>query len=77
MADHNVFAFTGPTPQGGYYPEYVSVNDRGGNLELSVRLANAEYASTIALTEQQVRDLQRALFAWLPGTTIVDAGAAA
>lgn len=60
----NIFAYT----QTGYqhtYPGYVSVNDREGLLELSVRAPGKAEAGSMTLTKDQARTLLEKLEKWL------------
>ncbi|MBX3504392.1 MAG: hypothetical protein KF895_02860 [Parvibaculum sp.] len=73
----NIYAHTAPA---GSYPEYVSVNARGGKIEIVVRSEQASdggpgAVAEIRLSEEQAREMTAALFAALGGTIGKDSAA--
>lgn len=66
MQQRNIFAYT---PPGAALPPYISVNERNGEIVVTVRSQGAESPSEIKLPRDQAKELYRALLREVTPTT--------
>lgn len=62
----NIYAYTEPTPQGGYHPGFVSLNEQDDRkIVLTVRSTKAAIPSEIELTTDQLEELMGSIRTYL------------
>lgn len=61
----NIFAYTEIDYQPAYYPGYVSLNERNGQAELSVRTRGTADASVLPLTDEELGKLAASIQIYL------------
>lgn len=68
----NIYAYTGQSPKSGYVG-YISINQRGNEIEISVRTEGVGSLGVITLTTEQCEHLATDLIGHINGAAIARA----